>query len=140
MCVPNWPEDFYDAHLRHWEDAELLFTEGRLANADHLYGLSAECGLKAVWIDAGMLRVPREHVNDFWATFSRRFRASLRNVPNQQSLVRAIRRGNPFGNWNVSQRYAPRRCFDQNLVEEHRRAAEEICALVRTWRIGRVTP
>jgi hypothetical protein len=37
--------DFLDAHYRHWQDAELLFGRGRLANADHLYGLAAECGL-----------------------------------------------------------------------------------------------
>ena len=40
--------DFHDAHLRHWQDAELLFRHDRWANADQLYGLSAECGLKAV--------------------------------------------------------------------------------------------
>jgi len=45
----NWPEDFLDAHERHWEDAELLFGNRRWANADHLYGLAAECGLKALW-------------------------------------------------------------------------------------------
>jgi len=38
--------DFLDAHERHWTDAEILFAQGRFANADHLYGLSAECGLK----------------------------------------------------------------------------------------------
>ena len=40
--------DFADAHRRHWEDAELLHDHGRWANADQLYGFSAECGLKAV--------------------------------------------------------------------------------------------
>ena len=52
----------YDPHRRlwgralqrHWEDAELLFSEKRLANADHLYGFSAECGLKAVMEALGM--------------------------------------------------------------------------------------
>ena len=40
--------DFSNAHNRHWQDAELLFCDRRWANADHLYGFSAECGLKAV--------------------------------------------------------------------------------------------
>ena len=35
---------FLDAHNRHWKDAELLFCRARLANADQLYGFSAECG------------------------------------------------------------------------------------------------
>ncbi len=41
------PVDFADAHRRHG-GAELLFMSERLGNADHLYGLNAECGLKAV--------------------------------------------------------------------------------------------
>lgn len=40
--------DFVDAHERHWRDAELLWQHQRWANADQLYGLSAECGLKAL--------------------------------------------------------------------------------------------
>ena len=42
------PADFADVHRRHWEDAELLFMSERLGTADHLYGLNAERGLKAV--------------------------------------------------------------------------------------------
>ena len=40
--------DFLDAHQRHWDDAEHLLQAQRWANADHLYGFAAECGLKAV--------------------------------------------------------------------------------------------
>ena len=43
-----YPANFVDAHHRHWEDAQLLFRNHRWANADQLYGLCAECGLKAV--------------------------------------------------------------------------------------------
>lgn len=46
--------DFLDAHDRHWNDAEYLFAALRWANADHLYGLSAECGLKRLMIAFGM--------------------------------------------------------------------------------------
>jgi hypothetical protein len=46
--------DFLDAYLRHWEDAEALFGSERWANADHLYGLAAECGLKRLMIAFGM--------------------------------------------------------------------------------------
>ncbi|MDE0002871.1 MAG: hypothetical protein OXQ29_09265 [Rhodospirillaceae bacterium] len=38
------PADFLDAHRRHWCDAELLFNDSRWANADQMYGFSAECG------------------------------------------------------------------------------------------------
>jgi hypothetical protein len=38
--------DFLDAHERHHDDADHLHANARHANADHLYGVSAECGLK----------------------------------------------------------------------------------------------
>lgn len=48
------PTDFADAHGRHWGDAELLYAHECLANADQLYGFSAECGLKALMEVLGM--------------------------------------------------------------------------------------
>ena len=46
--------DFLDAHKRHWADAEYLFNGSRWANADQLYGVSAECGLKRLMVAFGM--------------------------------------------------------------------------------------
>ena len=73
------PADFHDAHLRHWQDAELLFRHDRWANADQLYGLSAECGLKAVMRRLGMpvgqhgvptKREHKAHMPQLWAEFT----------------------------------------------------------------------
>ena len=65
--------DFADAHRRHWEDAELLYDHERWANADQLYGFSAECGLKAVMRSLGMpAKTPsqyRKHVQELWPIF-----------------------------------------------------------------------
>jgi len=72
------PADFVDAHRRHWQDAELLFDQSRWANADQLYGFSAECGLKAMMqalgmsVDAGGRPTDekhRKHVQDLWPIF-----------------------------------------------------------------------
>ncbi len=38
--------NYKNAARRHYEDAEILFNRLRWANADQLYGLAAECGLK----------------------------------------------------------------------------------------------
>lgn len=46
--------DYLDAHNRHWQDAESLFDSNRSANADHLYGMAAECGLKRLMLAFGM--------------------------------------------------------------------------------------
>ena len=69
------PSDFIDAADRHFEDADFLESNGRVANADHLFGLSAECALKAVMQGLGMALRPggvplerrhRVHINDLW--------------------------------------------------------------------------
>ena len=71
--------DFLDAHERHWYDAELLFTEQRWANADHLYGIAAECGLKRLMVAFGMPfdtvknrpaeLSDRSHADSVWARY-----------------------------------------------------------------------
>jgi len=131
-----WPEDYLDAHDRHWEDAELLFQEGRLANADHLYGLSAECGLKALWLRITRLtslpRRQRVHINHFWDDFVR----LSRNQRSSQMLGGRLPPQNPFSNWSVNQRYASRQHFDQRLMEAHRRGAERVRNLVQNARQG----
>lgn len=53
--------DFLDANERHWDDAEHLFQAQRWANADHLYGIAAECGLKRLMLAFGM---PYDAVRD----------------------------------------------------------------------------
>jgi len=76
----NWMQaDFLDAHARHWDDAERLFEAQRWANADHLYGIAAECGLKRLMHAFGMNVDPTtggpikpkdwKHANNIWARF-----------------------------------------------------------------------
>ncbi len=45
--------DFRLAARRHWNDATLLDDHGRTGNAGQLYGLSAECGVKALLVALG---------------------------------------------------------------------------------------
>jgi len=40
--------DFAAAAARHCRDADFLHTDNRFASADHLAGIAAECGLKAI--------------------------------------------------------------------------------------------
>ena len=122
-----YPADFHDAHLRHWQDAELLFEHQRWANADQLYGLSAECGLKAVMVDLGMpvgrhgvptQREHRQHVDALWAEFIS-FASGRGGVPYVQMLPTA----NPFAAWSIDNRYAHGRHFSKAAVDPHRAAA-----------------
>lgn len=116
-----------DAHCRHWKDAELLFDEGRWANADHLYGISAECGLKAILVRHGEAIAGdyREHIDRLWDEF-RTFAAKR---PYNKYLSQ-LPESDPFHDWDVGGRYANSLCFAKASVEPHRRAARGVCDMV----------
>ena len=121
-----YPADFRAAHRRHWQDAELLFKHQRWANADQLYGLSAECGLKAVMVGLGMEVGPqgappqryRKHVNDLWPQFVT-FVSGRSGSPYMPMLPPV----NPFATWSIDSRYAHGRYFSKAAVDPHREAA-----------------
>lgn len=123
--------DFFDAHHRHWEDAEFLHGDSRWANADHLYGMAAESGLKRLMQAFGMpvdaIGKPsdskdRHHVDKIWARYE-----SYRSGRGQGAYSLP---GNPFVDWNVSQRYARRSEFDRARVEGHRRGSQIVRSLL----------
>ncbi len=124
--------DFLDAHSRNLEDAEKLLENARLANADHLYGMAAECGLKCLMVSFGMpvtgdgtpvSENDRKHVNFIWPRYE-----SYRS--GRLAGDYALPVSNPFRDWHVSQRYAHRSNFNSTIVEAHRRGAELVHTLV----------
>ena len=127
--------DFADAHLRHWTDAELLYGRERWPNADHLYGLSAECGLKAVMRRLGMpAETPsryRKHVRELW----RKFKNFARGRDGSRYL-QLLPGGQPFADWSIDDRYAHRMHFDEGRVGPHREAARRIGVMVRLAKQG----
>lgn len=66
--------DFYNAFYRHATDADLLLDKERWANADHHYGLAAECALKAILLQQGIsskggdIADPKykQHIDKLW--------------------------------------------------------------------------
>lgn len=127
--------DFLDAHKRHWNDAENLFSAGRYANADHLYGMAVECGLKRLMVGFGMAidpmtgspaqRKDREHANNIWARFE-----TYRNG-RVEGVEYGLPTANPFNNWDVSDRYAHQSNFTQIGVQLHKAGAATVCELVK---------
>jgi hypothetical protein len=129
-----FPAHFVDAHHRYWDDARLLFDRERWANADQLYGFSAECGLKAVMQALGMRvdeagkpreREHQEHVPRIWLVF-KNFVAGRDGA----QYARLLPEGEPFADWSHHDRYAHRRHFNRENVERHREAAGAIRAMV----------
>ena len=127
--------DFQDAHIRHWTDAEYLFQAQRWANADHLYGVAAECGLKALMLKFGMPfdsqkdwpkhQEDRSHANRIWLRYES-YRCG-RNLGDKFSLSDR----NPFSDWDISDRYAHHGYFDVERTGVHRVGAKEVFDLMR---------
>lgn len=125
------PADFPDAHTRHWHDAELLRQEGRWANADQLYGFSAECGLKAVMEANGMAVDPatgapaqsryKEHIKRLWGVF-----LSFNHPRQTAAFLHFLPPSNPFSAWSHHNRYASGEHFDETTVGPHREAALQV--------------
>ena len=122
------PTDFRDAAERHWQDACHLHASSRIANADHLYGLSAECALKAVMQGLGMRLHPgglphekqhQVHVNKLWEEFA----AFVSGRGGERFLGGLDTTRNPFADWDAGQRYHHRTDILPGVVEKHRSGA-----------------
>ncbi|MCL5282646.1 MAG: SAM-dependent methyltransferase [Planctomycetes bacterium] len=118
------PPDFRDATERHWEDATCLRDNNRLANADYLFGLSAECALKALMLGLGMVLRPdgapqdpkhRVHINNLWYEFI----GFATGKGGARYAARLSGTSSPFNDWDVAQRYAHRNHVSATVVEQH---------------------
>lgn len=121
------PADFLDAMDRHWQDAELLHSSERLANADHLYGLSAECGLKALFEQDGNRIEGRTrcHIDRLWGKCG-----SLADG-RAESTSDFNPADNPFDDWRIGDRYAHRReIIRGRQLQRHRSGAEQVRTMI----------
>ena len=123
--------DFRDASVRHFEDAEFLLNqpEPREANADHLFGLSAECSLKAVMLALGMAvntdgapadRGHKVHMPELWAAFQSFAEGRLAS-----RYLEPLDKANPFSDWAVDQRYWGRAAITAPAPSRHQAAAAQ---------------
>lgn len=126
--------DFLDAHHRHWSDAEFLFADARLANADQLYGFCAECGLKATMVRLGMRlddrgrpkKKYRKHLPDLWSLFE-----GFVEQHDARRHLPAFPEGNPFRHWDLEDRYRRADHATKTFVERHRTGARNVVEMVR---------
>lgn len=127
------PADFLDAHARHWDDAEYLYADARWANADHLYGFAAECGLKRLMIAFGMrLHADgtgrphefddRKHANIVWDRYEM-YRSG-------QASSYALPATNPFDEWRAEQRYDAKNQITPTTAKAHRQGVLVVSALL----------
>lgn len=130
MSSPSFQTDFLDAMDRHWLDAELLNAQARVANADQLYGLAAECGLKALMLRWGMPfqndrpddPADRKHANGIWDRYE--------TYRQGHAATFALPVANPFQHWRIEHRYANRADFSASRLQRHQAGAAHVKDLV----------
>ena len=117
--------DFLDAADRHLTDAGLLHQEEHYANADHLYGIAAECMLKAIMVGLGAPvskkgnlheRAHKAHIDELWSEYC----AFVGGVGGASYLPFSPNHC-PFPDWNINQRYAPSGGFTDGWLRSKRR-------------------
>jgi hypothetical protein len=120
---------FLEAGERHHRDALHLEADGRDANADQLYGLAAECAVKALLLglcgiamrDDAPVRPYRRHINELWPLAAGMV-TGLTAVHHTGSLLAA----NPFAGWSVNDRYAGHGPIDPVGLDAHQKASASL--------------
>lgn len=120
-------DDYEDASKRHLADAEVLFVQApqRLANASHLFGISAECSLKRIakkFEPNAKLNRRTGHIPDLFAELINIAPAIGANADLVKNIA-AIEL--QFASWNVAQRYASRTDFLEGIVALERTGAND---------------
>jgi hypothetical protein len=134
--------DFKNAAMRHAKDADLLFDKKRYANADHFYGLAAECALKAVMVglDPSIINTKgdlkdqsdRKHIDKLW----NHFRIFIQNRNTSIYLSCLSTHNNPFSSWQIDDRYKNEKLFIKNNVLPHKTVVNsQITNLLATARM-----
>jgi hypothetical protein len=128
--------DFRAAARRHYLDAAFLLDDSRVPNADHLAGLAAECGLKAIlegWY--GATPGPRFlewngkqvkfHVDRLWGEVATGL------VGRAGATLALLLQGSvPFANWDVSDRYSDGTAVSDQSARHHVGKAREVIEIL----------
>jgi len=95
-------EDYQAAAIRHFQDASALMKAGRLDNAGHLIGFSAECAIKYRIDSLGAgVSSPTQHLPEILVAARKR----LGGRANYVSMFNLLK-GDTFADWAVDHRYS----------------------------------
>ena len=96
-------EDYQAAAIRHYQDASMLRHAGRLDNAGHLIGFSAECAIKHRIGSLGSgEQSPAQHLPNLLVAARKR----LGERSNYASMFNLLK-SEIFADWAVDHRYSP---------------------------------
>ena len=125
-------ENYANAALRHWNDAQLLEEENRVENADHHYGFAAECAIKNVLVklsafssEEALEESYKKHINILWGKIN--YQSLQKSYPHLSALLKS---NNPFLDWDVNQRYATDGMIAKAAMEIHKQSAKRLLGSV----------
>lgn len=136
-------EHFARAALRHHRDAKYLHADGRLPNADHLYGFAVECALKSMLLRyLGASMGPKSngrpatkpwtphdqkeygHLPKIWTDVS-----ILAHGRTASKIAAVLSSSMPFRGWDVADRYTDGASISAATVASRQAAAEAVLNL-----------
>jgi hypothetical protein len=124
-------ENYEDAAQRHFQDAKFLHEQipSRLANASHLFGISAECALKCIMRgNNGFGKVPRGSSGHL-PRLLREFKMHSATKGNAALLKRIEKCAEGLSGWSIDQRYYAQTAFLTETVASESVSAQKILAL-----------
>jgi hypothetical protein len=128
--------DMRSAAFRHFEAAEQLAVGARRDVAGYLYGIAAECGIKAMMIDINMRPLPIEHrrSDPFFAHFPE-LRTMLRSSLSGRlsaPLVNFISSDAFMNQWSTDMRYSHGRDIADAWVQAWAAQARQVISSIGT--------
>ena len=128
----NYPSNMAAAAHRHLLAGEQLVSGHRKDVAGYLYGLAAECGLKALMLTLGVKPLPPEQRRDdpFFAHFTvlKTLLIDSDQGRKHHDLRKFAQDQNCMAHWDTSMRYSDGKSIDDRWVESWRNYAKAIIA------------
>lgn len=114
-------ENYAESGIRLFKDAKLLHDNNKLATACHLYGLAAECAIKAfLESQSNSRKIPFKHlpdlIDDAKRSLSGRAHAHLTNL---------ISGPNYFTGWKIENRYWANGSFSAEQANRYKAQSEK---------------
>ena len=114
-------DDFAEAGLRLFKDGDHLFREKRYGTATHLFGLSAECALKACMQNllSASRTLPRCHLPELADRARLWFKGRRRS-----GIGQLLKKANYMEGWKIDNRYWQNAAFSRDqcfLFRDHSR-------------------
>ncbi len=131
-------DDYQDAAKRHLDDAGLLFAHSppRLANASHLFGISAECSLKAIARQFNLSASFYGRKGHIPLLFTELCNVAPTLAGNAALAGQIAGLKLHFSSWEVNQRYESQSTFVPAIVLQEQKGASEAYLLMNNCLLG----